>query len=150
MLFAVAFAPPSGLRSLPYGRSRIHSHSSWIFLSEICHTPVLQKIHQIRSPYEILLQLCASFPKEILFPLMRADLSRHKLRIRRIRQSKFRPVYTRAELVGDLASPSPSLLPPYGKKIKPAGSLYFMPKAWLTLYEVYMTLFPILKELSYK
>jgi len=81
---------------------------------------------------------------------MRADLSRHKLRIRRIRQSKFRPVYTRAELVGDLASPSPSLLPPYGKKIKPASRLYFMPKAWLTLYEVYMTLFPILKELSYK
>ena len=99
MLFAVAFAPPSGLRSLPYGRSRIHSHSSWISPTEIssgslyllagyievCHTPVLQKIHQTHSPYEILLQLCASFLKEILFPLMRADLSRHKLRIRRIR-----------------------------------------------------------------
>ena len=128
MLFAVAFAPPSGLRSLPYGRSRIHSHSSWIFLSEICHTPVLQKIHQIRSPYEILLQLCASFPKEILFPLMRADLSRHKLRIRRIRESKFRPVYTRAGTCWGFGIPKPQLTSALWQKNKACRQSLFYAK----------------------
>ena len=165
MLFpdADSASPLPCIASLPYGRSPIRSRTREYFQQNcmaaryIC-SPVIQNsvIHLSYKNLTITLPIRNSANAIASFSIRNpffTDASRPKsagapLKSHKVEQVP--PCIYRAELVGDLASPSPSLLPPYGKKIKPASRLYFMPKAWLTLYEVYMTLFPIEKELSYK
>lgn len=145
MVFAVALAPPSGLRSLPDGRSRIHSLCSWISppeipsgslymladYTEVCHKPVLQK-----STYHIPLRnpakACASF--SIRNPFF-ADASRPKsagapLKSHKVEQVP--PCIYRAELVGDLASPSPSFFRLLKDKKQAASGLFSASKPWHT------------------
>lgn len=126
MLFpdAGSASPLPCIASLPYGRSPIHSlRSRIIYIQELCHTPVLQKFsHHFAS--RNLSSACASCSKR---SVTITDASRPKsagapLKSHKVEQVP--PCIYRAELVGDLASPSPSFFRLLKDKKQPASGLF--------------------------